>query len=76
MTINPEKQHDENQQMTFWPEEVSNEGHVHAALGVSQQEIDTWMQRELQLVQQDGNYDTVAARNAADQPRWLSGQVE
>ncbi|MHB9082012.1 MAG: hypothetical protein ACYC3X_31500 [Pirellulaceae bacterium] len=70
MKLIPEKQHDENQQAAFWSEEVSNEGHVHAALGVSQQEIDTWMQRDLKLAQQDGNYDTVAAQNAADQRRW------
>ena len=57
MTINPEKQHDENQQMAIWPGEVSNEGHVYVALGVSQQEIDTWMQRELELAQQDGRYE-------------------
>ena len=56
MTINPEKQHDENQQTAIWPEEVSNEGHVYVALGVSQQEIDTWMQRDLELAQQDGRY--------------------
>ena len=44
MTINPEQQHDEHQQTAIWPEEVSNEGHVYVALGVSQQEIDIWMQ--------------------------------
>ena len=54
MKLNPEKQHDENQQTAIWPEEVSNEGHVYVALGVSQQEIDTWMQRALELAQQDG----------------------
>ncbi|MHB0960038.1 MAG: hypothetical protein ACYC0X_20130 [Pirellulaceae bacterium] len=70
MTINPEKQHDENQQTTVWPEEVSNEGHVYVALGVSQQEIDIWMQRELELAQQEGNFNTVAALNAANQQRW------
>ncbi len=57
MTINPEKQHDENQQTAIWPEEVSNEGHVCVALGVSQQEIDTWMQRDLESAQQDGRYE-------------------
>jgi len=57
MTFNPEKQYDENQQTSFWPEEVSNEGHVYAALGVSQQEIDTWMKRDLELAQQDGRYE-------------------
>ncbi|MHB8974234.1 MAG: hypothetical protein ACYC4N_27685 [Pirellulaceae bacterium] len=76
MTCNPERQYDESQQTAVWSEEVSNEGHVHAALGVSQQEIDTWMQRDLKLVQQNGNYGTVAARNAADHQRWYSGQVE
>ena len=34
MKLDPEKQHDEFQQMSIWPEEVSNEGHVYAALGV------------------------------------------
>ncbi len=57
MTINPEQQHDENQQMAIWPDEVSNEGHVYVALGVSQQEIDTWMQRDLESAQQDGRYE-------------------
>jgi hypothetical protein len=73
MKLNPEKHHDGNQQTAICPEAVSNEGHVYAALGVFQQEIDTWTQRELQLVQQDGNYDRVAARNATDQQKWLSG---
>ncbi len=57
MTLNSEKRHDEYQQTAFRPEEASNEGHVYVALGVSQQEIDTWMQRELELAQQDGRCD-------------------
>ena len=59
-----------NRQLTSWPEGVSNEGHVCVALGVSEQEIDTWMQRDLELAQQEGNGETVAALNAANQPRW------
>ena len=54
MKRNPAKQYDANRQTAFWPEEVSNEGHVYVALGVSQQEVDAWIQRELQLAQQDG----------------------
>jgi hypothetical protein len=34
MTIVLEKQHDENQQTAIRPGEVSNEGHVYAALGI------------------------------------------
>ena len=34
MKLDPEKQHDEIQQMARWPKRVSNEGHVYAALGV------------------------------------------
>jgi hypothetical protein len=34
MTIDLEEQHDENQQTAIWRGEVSNEGHVYAALGI------------------------------------------
>ena len=57
MMINPEQQHDENQQTAIWPEEVSNEGHVYVALGVSQQEMDTRMQRDVESARQDGRYE-------------------
>ena len=57
MMINPEQPHDENQQTAIWPEEVSNEGHVYVALGVSQQELDTWMHRDVESARQDGRYE-------------------
>ncbi len=70
MKTHSKQQHDENRQLAIWPEGISNEGHVYIALGVTQQEIDTWMQRDLELAQQEGNCDTVAALNAADQQTW------
>lgn len=69
MKRNPAQQYDANRQATFCPEEGSNEGHVYVALGISQQKIDTCIQRELKLAQLNGNYDTVAARNAAHTQR-------
>ncbi len=57
MTIDLEKQHDENQQTAIWPGQDSNEGHVYVALGVPQLKIDTWMKRDLELAQQDRSYE-------------------
>lgn len=69
MKRNPAPQYDENRQTAFWPEDVSNEGHVYVALGVSQQEVDAWIQRELQLARQETRLSTVSAGIAANQPK-------
>jgi hypothetical protein len=39
----------------------------------SQQEIDTVMQRDLELAQQEGTHETVAALYAADHQAWQQG---
>ena len=39
----------------------------------SQQEIETLMQRDLELAQQEGTYETVAALYAADHQEWRQG---
>jgi hypothetical protein len=39
-------------------------------LGSSQEAIDTSMQRDLKLAQQEGTHDTVAAPYAADSQKW------
>jgi hypothetical protein len=39
----------------------------------SQQEIDTLMQRDLELAQQEGTHEAVAALYAADHQRWRQG---
>jgi len=75
MKRNSKRQYDENHQTAFWPEDLSNEWHVYAALGFSQPEMDTWMQRDL-VSAQDGNDATVAPWYAADRPRWFSWELE
>lgn len=69
MKRNLARQYDGNQQTAIWPEEVSNEGHVYVALGMSQQEVDAWTQRELHLAQQEASLSAVSARIAADHPK-------